>query len=459
MNLKMQDIPSVSQVLKKLDNKVNLHESFLKKIINNIISSYRSKIKDGKINLSKNEFIDRIISDVNKQSSSSLINIINGTGIVLHTGFGRAPFDAEKLKNLASKLEGYVNLEYDIQSGLRDDRQVHIRDHLSALCDTESSLMVNNNAAAVFLVLNTIASKGNVICSRGQLVEIGGSFRIPDIIDKSGAILKEVGTTNRTYIYDYENAIDENTKLLIWVHTSNYIIKGFTKNVSLKELVVLGDKYNIPVMADLGSGDLINLKKLGFGNELPIKNIVSMGPKVITFSGDKLLGGPQSGLIVGDKKIIFNCQKNPIYRTIRSDKISIALLEETLRSFRRMSFKKENLSLHMLTTKRSELKLRAQYIIKNLNNSVIKDFGISIIDSFVEAGSGSLPQKNIESIALCFNPISMDIKQLSEMFKKINTPVIGYIKRNKFYIDLKGVLDSQIKKLTRAIIEVYSCTK
>ena len=163
MNLKMQDIPSVSQVLKKLDNKVNLHESFLKKIINNIISSYRSKIKDGKINLSKNEFIDRIISDVNKQSSSSLINIINGTGIVLHTGFGRAPFDAEKLKNLASKLEGYVNLEYDIQSGLRDDRQVHIRDHLSALCDTESSLMVNNNAAAVFLVLNTIASKGNVI--------------------------------------------------------------------------------------------------------------------------------------------------------------------------------------------------------------------------------------------------------------------------------------------------------
>ena len=459
MNLKMKDIPSVSYILKKIDFRIDIHENYLKKIINDTIEFYRSKIKNNEIELTKNQMVDIIVSDVYKKTSPSLVNIINGTGIVLHTGFGRAPFNAERLKTLSSRLEGYVNLEYNILSGLRGDRQMHIRNHLSSLCNTESSLMVNNNAAAVFLVLNTISNGGNVICSRGQLVEIGGSFRIPDIIEKSGAYLKEVGTTNRTHLKDYENAIDQNTKLLIWVHTSNYVIKGFTKEVSLKELVILGEKYDIPVMADIGSGDLISMKKLGFKDELPVKNIVSMGPKITTFSGDKLLGGPQCGLIVGSEDVVKKCQINPLYRIMRSDKISIALLDETLRSFRRDSFTEENLSLKMLTAKRTILKKRAKNILDNLEKDIIRDFGISIIESFVEAGSGSLPEKNIESIALTFNPTIIETNQLSKTLKKSVTPIIGYINKDKFYIDLKSILPSQIEKIRQAIIEVHNCIK
>ena len=459
MNLKMKDIPSVSYILKKIDFRIDIHENYLKKIINDTIEFYRSKIKNNEIELTKNQMVDIIVSDVYKKTSPSLVNIINGTGIVLHTGFGRAPFNAERLKTLSSRLEGYVNLEYNILSGLRGDRQMHIRNHLSSLCNTESSLMVNNNAAAVFLVLNTISNGGNVICSRGQLVEIGGSFRIPDIIEKSGAYLKEVGTTNRTHLKDYENAIDQNTKLLIWVHTSNYVIKGFTKEVSLKELVILGEKYDIPVMADIGSGDLISMKKLGFKDDLPVKNIVSMGPKITTFSGDKLLGGPQCGLIVGSEDIVEKCQINPLYRIMRSDKISIALLDETLRSFRRDSFTEENLSLKMLTAKRTILKKRAKNILDNLEKDIIRDFGISIIESFVEAGSGSLPEKNIESIALTFNPIIIETNYLSKTLKKSVIPIIGYINKDKFYIDLKSILPSQIEKIRQAIIEVYNCIK
>mgnify|MGYP001183160777 CR=1 FL=1 len=459
MNLKMKNIPSVSYILEKIDFKIEVHENYLKKVINDTISCYRSKIKNNQIKLTKNQMVDIIVSEVYEKTSSSLVNIINGTGIVLHTGFGRAPFNSERLKNLSSRLEGYVNLEYNIVSGSRGDRQNHIRNHLSSLCNTESSLMVNNNAAAVLLVLNTISNGGNVICSRGQLVEIGGSFRIPDIIEKSGAYLKEVGTTNRTHLKDYENAIDQNTKLLVWVHTSNYVIKGFTKEVSLKELVHLGEKYNIPVMADIGSGDLVNMKKLGFKDELPVKNIISMGPKITTFSGDKLLGGPQCGLIVGCENLVKKCQKNPLYRIMRSDKISIALLDETLRSFRRDSFTKENLSLKMLTTKRAILKKRAKTILENLGKEVKRDLGISIVDSFVEAGSGSLPEKNIESIALRFNPTIIDANHLSKTLKNAFIPIIGYINKDIFYIDLKSVLPSQIKKIKQAIIEVHSCIK
>jgi len=459
MNLKMKDIPSVSYILKKINFKIEIHESYLKHIINDTLDFYRSKIKKNKIQLTKNKMVDLIVSDIHKKTSSSLVNIINGTGIVLHTGFGRAPFNAKRLKNLSSKLDGYVNLEYNISSGSRGDRQIHIRNHLSSLCNTESSLMVNNNAAAVLLVLNTIADSGKVICSRGQLVEIGGSFRIPDIIEKSGAFLKEVGTTNRTHIEDYENAIDQNTKLLIWVHTSNYVIKGFTKEVSLKELVALGEKYDIPVMADIGSGELINMKNVGLKNELPIKNIVSMGPKIITFSGDKLLGGPQSGLIIGCKNLVKKCQMNPLYRIMRSDKISIALFDETLRSFRRDSFTKENLSLKMLTTKRIILKKRAEKILDSLEKEIIRDLGISIVDSFVEAGSGSLPEKNIKSIALRFDPIIIETNKLSKNFKNVFIPVIGYINKDKFFIDLKSVLPPQIEKIRQAIVEVHTCIK
>ena len=301
--------------------------------------------------------MDTIVSGVHRESASKLINVINGTGIVLHTGFGRAPFDGKMLKRISNKLNGYVNLEYDLTTGMRGNRQDHFREHLNVLCGSESSIIVNNNAAAVLLSLNTLAKNGEVICSRGQLVEIGGSFRIPDIVNDSGATLKEVGTTNRTHIEDYENAISDKTKLILWVHTSNYVVKGFTKEVPLKTLVDLGNKHKIPVLADLGSGSFVDLSQSYGFTENPVKSFVKQNPDIITFSGDKLLGGPQSGLVIGKKELIDSLSKNSLYRALRCDKITISLMDEIIRSYRSKSFSSDNFSLKMLTSSRKSLLL------------------------------------------------------------------------------------------------------
>ena len=454
MKLSLKDLPSVHQVLLEVNSDIEIHEDYLKFIINKILNQLRGAIKTGSIQKTKDELFKQIVTKVWIESAPRLVNVINGTGIVLHTGFGRAPFNGKKIKRIAQRLDGYVNLEYDLVSGNRGERQSHIQEQLSALCGSESAIMVNNNAAAVLLSLNTITEGGEVICSRGQLVEIGGSFRIPDIITKSGAILKGVGTTNRTHLKDYEKAISKRTKLILWVHTSNYVVKGFTKEVSLSDLVSLGRKHKIPVLADLGSGALLNMTKLGLADEIPVKSIVNSGPDITTFSGDKLLGGPQSGLIVGKKKWISAFQKNPLYRVLRCDKITIGLMEETLRSYRSESFTKDNFSLKMLTTSRKVLRTRAEKVFNGLKTKTIRDLGITIVESFVEAGSGSLPEKNIASMALQFKPKSRKVTELAAAFRCGSIPVVGYITADNYYIDLKAVLPVQIRKLTVAIFEV-----
>ena len=454
MKLSLKDLPSVHQVLLEVNSDIEIHEDYLKFIINKVLNQLRGAIKTGSIQKTKDELFKQIVTKVWIESAPRLVNVINGTGIVLHTGFGRAPFDGKKLKRIAQRLDGYVNLEYDLVSGKRGERQSHIQEQLSALCGSESAIMVNNNAAAVLLSLNTITEGGEVICSRGQLVEIGGSFRIPDIITKSGAILKGVGTTNRTHLKDYENAISKRTKLILWVHTSNYVVKGFTKEVSLGDLASLGRKHKIPVLVDLGSGALLNMTKLGLADEIPVKSIVNSGPDITTFSGDKLLGGPQSGLIVGKKKWINVFQKNPLYRVLRCDKITIGLMEETLRSYRSDSFTKDNFSLKMLTTSRKVLRTRAEKVFNGLKTKTIRDLGITIVESFVEAGSGSLPEKNIASMALQFKPKSRKVSELAAAFRCGSIPVVGYITADNYYIDLKAVLPVQIRKLTAAISEV-----
>ncbi|MEC8915385.1 MAG: L-seryl-tRNA(Sec) selenium transferase [Candidatus Neomarinimicrobiota bacterium] len=454
MKLSLKDLPSVHQVLLEVNSDIEIHKDYLKFIINKVLNQLRGAIKTGSIQKTKDELFKQIVTKVWIKSAPRLVNVINGTGIVLHTGFGRAPFDGKKLKRIAQRLDGYVNLEYDLVSGNRGERQSHIQEQLSALCGSESAIMVNNNAAAVLLSLNTITEGGEVICSRGQLVEIGGSFRIPDIITKSGAILKGVGTTNRTHLKDYEKAISKRTKLILWVHTSNYVVKGFTKEVSLADLASLGRKHKIPVLADLGSGALLNMTKLGLADEIPVKSIVNSGPDITTFSGDKLLGGPQSGLIVGKKKWISAFQKNPLYRVLRCDKITIGLMEETLRSYRSDSFTKDNFSLKMLTTSRKVLRTRAEKVFNGLKTKTIRDLGITIVESFVEAGSGSLPEKNIASMALQFKPKSRKVTELAAAFRCGSIPVVGYITADNYYIDLKAVLPVQIRKLTVAISEV-----
>ena len=450
----LKDLPSVNKVLIELNNSVSVHDDFLKTLINRAINQYRNKIKNNELSMSPSELLSNITEMVIKDSSRSLVNIINGTGIVLHTGFGRAPFDSKLLKSIAKRLDGYVNLEFDLNSGKRGDRQSHIRDHLSSICGSESSLCVNNNAASVMLSINEMAYGGEVIVSRGQLVEIGGSFRIPDIIKKSGAILKEVGTTNRTHFSDYKKAVSKKTKLILWVHTSNYVVKGFTRSVPLSDLVQLGRSKNIPVMVDWGSGAILDMKSLGLANEMPIRTIMSDKPDILTFSGDKLIGGPQSGIIIGKEKWINAMQKNPLYRVMRSDKITLGLLEEILRSYRSNYFTKDNLSLRMLTTKRSTLVNRGKKVIQGLTKKKIKDFNIVLENSKVEAGSGSLPENPIESIALSFSHKNISPNELARKFRSGRIPVVGYIKSNKFFIDLKAILPNQLLKLKTAIKEI-----
>ena len=450
----LKDLPSVNKVLIELNDYVSVHDDFLKTLINRAINKYRNKIKNNELSMGPSELLSNITEMVIKDSSRSLVNIINGTGIVLHTGFGRAPFDSKLLKSIAKRLDGYVNLEFDLDSGNRGDRQSHVRDHLSSICGSESSLCVNNNAASVMLSINEMAFGGEVIVSRGQLVEIGGSFRIPDIIKKSGAILREVGTTNRTHFSDYKKAVSKKTKLILWVHTSNYVVKGFTRSVPLSDLVQLGRSKNIPVMVDWGSGAILDMKSLGLANEMPIRTIMSDKPDILTFSGDKLIGGPQSGIIIGKEKWINAMQKNPLYRVMRSDKITLGLLEEILRSYRSNYFTKDNLSLRMLTTKRSTLANRGKKVIQGLTKKKIKDFNIVLENSKVEAGSGSLPENPIESIALSFSHKNISPNELARKFRSGRIPVVGYIKSNKFIIDLKAILPNQLLKLKTAIKEI-----
>ena len=454
MKTTLKDCPSVHQVLLELNGSILLHQDYIKYIINSELTKIRADIRKGELSKTKGELLSHIASQVLLQSAPKLVNVINGTGIVLHTGFGRAPFRGKQLKDLADRLDGYVNLEFDLESGNRGDRQTLIHEQLSSMCGAEAGMVVNNNAAAVFLALNEMAQGGEVICSRGHMVEIGGSFRIPDIIEKSGAILKEVGTTNRTHLKDYKKAISNKTKLILWVHTSNYVVKGFTKDVSLSDLVNFGKKHKIPVMADLGSGALLDMNLLGLADEIPVKSIVNSGPDIISFSGDKLLGGPQSGLMVGRKKWINACKKNSLYRVLRCDKVTIGLLEETLRSYRSQSFSKDNLSLTMLTTSRKILKNRGQKVLDSLQKTTIKELGILLVDSEVEAGSGSLPDDKIESASLSFSPKNGKAKDLAKAFRCGSIPVVGYIQKNTFYIDLKSVLPNQIKRLSTAIQEV-----
>ena len=450
----LKDLPSVNEVLRCVNDLISLNNRYLKYLIVSEINRVRYKIKNKKVFKNRVELLEYLIDRVVLRSSPRLVNIINGTGIVLHTGFGRAPFEAKIFKNIANVANGYMNLEYDLFTGKRGDRQSHVREYISAICGSESSLVVNNNAAAVMLAINQIAENGEVIISRGQIVEIGGSFRIPDIIEKSGAFLKEVGTTNRTNIKDYKKSINKNTKLILWVHTSNYVVKGFTESVPLDQLVQLGNEHNIPVMVDWGSGSFLNMQTLNIADEIPVNIIMKSNPDILTFSGDKLIGGPQAGIIIGKKKIVNLIQENILYRVLRIDKINLCFLEKTLRSYKSNSFTNKNLSLKLLTTSRKTLKNRAKKILEYQTNKKIKELNIKILETEVEAGSGSLPENKIESAAFAFSPRNRKVKDLATSFRCGSIPVVGYIKGNTYFIDLKAVLPNQIKRLTKAIKEV-----
>ena len=441
----LQQLPSVSEVLLEVGQSITLHDNYIKEVIKTELRAYRRTAKAGKLDINRSAITAAILDELDSLNQSSITNIINGTGVVLHTGFGRAPISKKVISTVAKKLS----------TGKRGDRQNHNAKMLNAICGSESNLVVNNNAAAVLLVLNSLAEGKDVIVSRGQEVEIGGSFRIPDIIHKSHCHLVEVGTTNRTYLKDYDQAVTKNTGVILWAHTSNYVVQGFTKEVSLSNLALLAKKKRIPLVVDLGSGALINMNKQNLPAEKQVSDVVKTGADVITFSGDKLLGGPQSGFIIGSQRYLKVIQKNPLYRTYRCDKWTIALMEETLRTYRsNESFSADNLSLKLLTTSQKILLTRGKKILSNLPQIKVKQLGIALVASLVEAGSGSLPVKSIPSAALRFTPRQITVAALAKAFREGMIPVVGYTKGSTFYIDLKAVLPNQSPQLIEAIKEV-----
>tara|TARA_Y100000758_G_scaffold279919_1_gene226637 strand:- start:350 stop:1717 length:1368 start_codon:yes stop_codon:yes gene_type:complete len=446
-----KNLPSVSEVLLKANKYKSINRRYLSYIIKNELKIFRGLAMKGNLMQSRSKIIQEVLSVIDQLSTSSIQSVINGTGIVLHTGLGRAPVDKTVAKEIADRLSGYINLEFDLESGKRGDRQNHIEGLLSALTGAQSGMVVNNNAAAVFLSLNELGEGKEVIIARGQQVEIGGSFRIPDVIKKSGCIIKEVGSTNRCHFRDYENAITKNTGLILWVHTSNYVIKGFTKEVGLNELVKLGKKKRIPVMADLGCGEIVDLTDKGIPASTMITDIVKTGAGIITFSGDKLLGGPQAGLIIGNKTLVNRLKKNPIARTVRCDKWTLAFLDEALRSFGNNGPSKHNLANMLLMSTVKSMKSRGKRILSQLSKKSVKNLGISLVESEVEVGSGSLPLERLDSMALKFNPKNISPTKLARMFRTASVPVVGYINENKFFIDLKALIPGQEKELVEVI--------
>ena len=336
----------------------------------------------------------RIADEVRTLLAPSLRRVINATGVILHTNLGRAPLAQGAASYLDETATRYSNLEYDIESGRRGKRDVHTSRLLAELAGAESAIVVNNNAAAVFLILNTLAKGAEVIVSRGELIEIGDGFRIPDIMAESGALLHEVGTTNRTRIHDYERAINERTKLLLRVHPSNFRITGFTERVSFEELVSLGRRTQLPVYEDLGSGCVTDLTAAGLSEPLACQSCAA-GAAVVSFSGDKLLGGPQAGIVAGKTEIVERIRRNPLFRALRVDKLTLAALEVTLKAYLRGALD-EIPTLRMIRVPASEIARRAAQFVDRLRDAVPKDFSVEVRDGFSVIGGGSTPVRQYE---------------------------------------------------------------
>ncbi|MCF7797834.1 MAG: L-seryl-tRNA(Sec) selenium transferase [Lentisphaeria bacterium] len=365
--------------------------------------------------------------------------VINATGVILHTGLGRAPYSAAMLQKMSALLtDAYVNLELDLPSGKRGNRNDHLRPWLQALSGAENGILVNNNAAAVLLALNTLANRKEVIISRGQLVEIGGSFRIPEILKKAGAKLVEVGTTNRTHPTDFEAAISKKTSLLLWVHSSNYRIEGFTREVSLAQMVQIGRKHDIPVMADLGSGALVDLDRYGVPREPLVPEVIKAGVDVVTFSVDKLLGGPQGGVIVGSDHWIKRIEKNHLLRALRTDKTQILLTLEALRGY----FNPESQVPFYRDLKLSVASLtwRAETIAAAVS---VDDLETTVMETRGQVGSGASPTDTFPSVGLMLRHPRLNAKSLARKLRLAETPILGYIAENRVYLDLRTVRVAQ----------------
>lgn len=455
----LSNIPSVDELINNMEISKMLDvcpRAVLVESIREYLKEYRSYILKSQEIDEDSLKIDEMVSEINKYVKKRMDNhlkyVVNGTGVILHTNLGRSCISSIVTDDLVKIASRYSNLEMDLDKGERGSRYSHVEDILCNLTKTEAAMVVNNNAAAVLLVLSTMAGGGEVIVSRGQLVEIGGSFRIPDVMLQSGAELVEVGATNKTHLRDYEIAINENTRALMKVHTSNYRICGFTEEVGSKELVALGRDKNIPVIEDLGSGVLIDLAKYGLPYEPTVQEAALSGMDIITFSGDKMLGGPQAGIIIGKRKYIESMKKNPLTRAFRIDKMTLAALEGTLKLYLDEEKAIKNIPvLRMLTEDKKDVEKKAVVLHNKLKSSIGDYCFISIEDDYSEVGGGSMPLHKIATAVISLDCHKMTANELEKRLRENQIPIITRIYRNRVIIDMRTIWEDEFDIIEEAL--------
>ncbi len=460
----LRSIPKVDECLAALEGDVagsGTPASVVKAAVREVLAEVRQAILAGEQvvpdALDIDALLPRFLARIHHRQRPRLRRIINATGVIIHTNLGRSVLPRSAMDAIFEAGSRYSNLEFDLESGRRGSRYSLVEELLCELTGAQSALVVNNNAAAVLIVLETLAKGREVVVSRGQLVEIGGSFRIPDVMARSGARLVEVGATNRTHLRDYENAIGEETGLLLKVHCSNYRIIGFTSQVSNEDLVALGRRRGLPVMEDLGSGCFVDLSRFGLMKEPTVQEVVASGVDVVTFSGDKLLGGPQAGIILGSRELVDRIKKNPLNRALRIDKFTLAGLESILRLYRDPEHVTETIpTLAMIATPVTVVDRRARRLLRRLRRIAADTCEFSLADTVARVGGGAMPEQNLPSRAVTMIPARLSINRLEELLRHEEVPVIGRIEDERFLLDMRTVADDEVVLLADTLARVLA---
>lgn len=445
----LRNLPQVDEILNEEKIKVlDSPHDFLVNCVREVITDIRSGVLDGKIDrVDKERIVSDVLNKLNKKSKPSFRRVINATGTVLHTNLGRSVISEKASNAILEVANNYSNLEYNVEKGERGDRHSHIEKLIKDLTGCEAAMVVNNNAAATTLVLAAMAPQKEVIISRGELIEIGGSFRIPDVMSESSAFLKEVGATNKTHISDYKKAYNENTAAIMKVHTSNYRIVGFTEEVTLKELSPLSKELNVPLIYDMGNGLFVDLSKYGI-DEPTVPNLVKEGADVVLFSGDKLLGGPQAGIIIGKEKYINKMKKHPLARAFRVDKYTIAALYATLFEYFDEKKALKNIPiLDMITATKEALKERAE----KLKNLFDKSYEASIEEVKDQVGGGTAPNVYLDSYAVAVDRKDLPSEKLERKLRELDIPIIARISHDKVLFDIRTIRDNEIELVAKEV--------
>jgi L-seryl-tRNA(Ser) seleniumtransferase len=444
-----RDIPSVEILTSDkdiIDASKTLARPLSVEIVRSEIARLKNRLGTAFKEIAFKDFKAEIIAEIKAISSKRISTVINGTGILVHTNLGRAPLSSQLFEEIKNHITGYGNLEFDTVTGKRGKRGELAEKYLALVSGAEAGTIVNNNAAALFIILNTLANRKKVLLSCGEMVQIGGGFRIPDILKRSGAKLVEVGTTNITTLDDYRKGLEENPALILKVHRSNFAVSGFTDEVSLNSLVKLGREYSVPVVNDLGSGVLVDTSKIAGKKEPTVQSSVKAGADLTCFSGDKLLGGVQSGLIVGNNALVKRIKKNPVYRTIRVDKLIFSAIEKLLKFYLDDNWQGNIKLWNLAYTSESELYERGRTLLKKI------DVGdkIYLESSQGAIGGGALPEVPIPSVALVFKS-ELSPQKIAELFRRTDPPIIGRINDNNFMIDLKAIDEETLGILPKII--------